>query len=60
MDVGRPTFVPTLDLEMGFEKMVRIAHARGGKFPYFKIRGSNFDSCTYYCVRFELCFIFNG
>ncbi|KAI7737104.1 hypothetical protein M8C21_013312 [Ambrosia artemisiifolia] len=28
-DIGRPTFVPVLDLEMGFEKIVRIAHARG-------------------------------
>ncbi|CAH1442643.1 unnamed protein product [Lactuca virosa] len=28
-DIGRPTFVPALDLEMGFEKIVRIAHARG-------------------------------
>jgi len=24
-------FVPVLDLEMGFEKIVKIAHARGGK-----------------------------
>ncbi|XP_024971825.1 protein PARTING DANCERS isoform X2 [Cynara cardunculus var. scolymus] len=29
MDIGRPTFIPALDLEMGFEKIVRIAHARG-------------------------------
>ncbi|KAD4585830.1 hypothetical protein E3N88_23431 [Mikania micrantha] len=29
MDIGKPTFVPALDLEMGFEKIVRIAHARG-------------------------------
>ncbi|KAK9073445.1 hypothetical protein SSX86_007769 [Deinandra increscens subsp. villosa] len=29
MDIGRTTFVPALDLEMGFEKIVRIAHARG-------------------------------
>ncbi|XP_074262984.1 protein PARTING DANCERS homolog isoform X2 [Silene latifolia] len=28
-DIGRPTFVPVLDLEMGFEKLVKIAHARG-------------------------------
>ncbi|CAI9267162.1 unnamed protein product [Lactuca saligna] len=28
-DIGRPTFVPALDLEMGFENIVRIAHARG-------------------------------
>ncbi|KAK9741068.1 hypothetical protein RND81_03G079200 [Saponaria officinalis] len=28
-DIGRPTFVPVLDLEMGFEKIVKIAHARG-------------------------------
>lgn len=33
-DIGRPTFVPALHLEMGFEKIVRIAHARGGKVPY--------------------------
>ncbi|KAJ0603888.1 putative protein parting dancer [Helianthus annuus] len=37
MDIGRPTFVPVLDLEMGFEKIVRIAHARGGKFPFLKV-----------------------
>lgn len=29
MDIGKPTFIPALDLEMGFEKIVRIAHARG-------------------------------
>lgn len=29
--LGRPTFVPVRDLEMGFEKIVKIAHARGGK-----------------------------
>ncbi|GAB2232285.1 hypothetical protein Droror1_Dr00011317 [Drosera rotundifolia] len=27
--IGRPTFVPVKDLEMGFEKIVKIAHARG-------------------------------
>lgn len=31
MQLGRPTFVPVRDLEMGFEKIVKIAHARGGK-----------------------------
>ncbi|KAL4559648.1 hypothetical protein LXL04_031791 [Taraxacum kok-saghyz] len=29
VDIGRPTFVPALDLEMGFEKIVRIAVLRG-------------------------------
>ncbi|KAF8393287.1 hypothetical protein HHK36_021528 [Tetracentron sinense] len=29
MEFGRPTFVPVQDIEMGFEKIVRIAHARG-------------------------------
>nr|GEU69790.1 protein parting dancers isoform X1 [Tanacetum cinerariifolium] len=29
MRIGKPTFVPVMDLEMGFEKIVRIAHARG-------------------------------
>ncbi|KAF6162365.1 hypothetical protein GIB67_005285, partial [Kingdonia uniflora] len=29
MTLGRPIFVPVQDLEMGFEKIVRIAHARG-------------------------------
>uniref|UniRef100_A0A803LHD2 DisA/LigA helix-hairpin-helix motif domain-containing protein n=1 Tax=Chenopodium quinoa TaxID=63459 RepID=A0A803LHD2_CHEQI len=29
IDIGRPTFLPVLDLEMGFEKIVKIAHARG-------------------------------
>ncbi|KAG2625410.1 hypothetical protein PVAP13_3KG207069 [Panicum virgatum] len=29
MELGCPTFVPVCDPEMGFEKIVRIAHARG-------------------------------
>ncbi|XP_039142935.1 protein PARTING DANCERS homolog [Dioscorea cayenensis subsp. rotundata] len=29
MELGCPTFVPVLDPEMGFEKIVKIAHARG-------------------------------
>ncbi|OVA06540.1 hypothetical protein BVC80_1739g24 [Macleaya cordata] len=29
MELGKPTFVPVQDLEMGFEKIVKIAHARG-------------------------------
>ncbi|CAL1363986.1 unnamed protein product [Linum trigynum] len=29
MEIGRPPFVPVQDLEMGFEKMVKIAHSRG-------------------------------
>ncbi|XP_026454327.1 protein PARTING DANCERS-like isoform X2 [Papaver somniferum] len=29
MELGKPTFVPVQDLEMGFEKIVRIAHSRG-------------------------------
>jgi ERCC4-type nuclease len=31
MVLGCPTFVPVCDPEMGFEKIVKIAHARGGK-----------------------------
>jgi len=31
MELGCPTFVPVCDPEMGFEKIVKIAHARGGK-----------------------------
>ncbi|XP_027191818.1 protein PARTING DANCERS-like isoform X2 [Cicer arietinum] len=31
MVIGKPTFVPVMDLEMGFEKMVKIAHSSGGK-----------------------------
>ncbi|GJU54870.1 protein parting dancers isoform X1, partial [Tanacetum coccineum] len=38
MRIGKPTFVPVMDLEMGFEKIVRIAHARGGKALYLKAR----------------------
>lgn len=30
MELGRPTFVPVQDIEMGFEKIVKIAHSRGG------------------------------
>ncbi|KAA8528033.1 hypothetical protein F0562_035098 [Nyssa sinensis] len=29
MELGRPVFVPVQDSEMGFEKIVKIAHARG-------------------------------
>ncbi|KAK3014985.1 hypothetical protein RJ639_009286 [Escallonia herrerae] len=29
LELGRPTFLPVQDLEMGFEKIVKIAHARG-------------------------------
>ncbi|CAK9136290.1 unnamed protein product [Ilex paraguariensis] len=29
MELGRPTFMPVQDLEMGFEKIVKISHARG-------------------------------
>ncbi|GFQ00647.1 hypothetical protein PHJA_002208600 [Phtheirospermum japonicum] len=28
-EFGRPTFIPVQDLEMGFEKIVKLAHARG-------------------------------
>ncbi|MBA0746666.1 hypothetical protein Gogos_009164, partial [Gossypium gossypioides] len=31
MQLGRPTFVPVQDIEMGFEKIVKIAHSCGGK-----------------------------
>lgn len=31
VELGNPTFVPVCDREMGFEKIVKIAHARGGK-----------------------------
>lgn len=34
MEFGRPTFIPVQDLEMGFEKIVKIAHARGGEIAY--------------------------
>ncbi|KAK3229755.1 hypothetical protein Dsin_001636 [Dipteronia sinensis] len=29
MQLGRPTFLPVQDIEMGFEKIVKIAHCRG-------------------------------
>ncbi|XP_010249950.1 PREDICTED: uncharacterized protein LOC104592326 isoform X2 [Nelumbo nucifera] len=29
MEPGKPTFIPVQDLEMGFEKILKIAHARG-------------------------------
>lgn len=39
MELGKPTFVPVQDREMGFEKIVKIAHSRGGKIlssePHF-------------------------
>lgn len=36
MVIGKPTFVPVQDLEMGFEKMVKIAHSSGGTTRNFK------------------------
>lgn len=32
MELGSPTFVSVNDPEMGFEMMLKIAHARGGKY----------------------------
>ncbi|TXG67617.1 hypothetical protein EZV62_008892 [Acer yangbiense] len=29
MQLGRPTFLPVQDIEMGFEKIVKVAHCRG-------------------------------
>ncbi|KAF9598932.1 hypothetical protein IFM89_033130 [Coptis chinensis] len=37
MEIGRPTFVPIQDLEMGFEKIVKIAHARGGNYIIWRL-----------------------
>ena len=31
MVIGKPTFVPVQDIEMGFEKMVKIALSSGGR-----------------------------
>lgn len=31
MELGKPTFIPVRDAEMGFEKIVKIAHSLGGK-----------------------------
>ena len=36
MELGRPIFVLVQDLEMGFEKIVKIAHARGGNGIFSK------------------------
>lgn len=30
MEIGKPPFLPVQDIEMGFEKIVKIAHSRGG------------------------------
>lgn len=30
MEIGKPPFVAVQDIEMGFEKIVKIAHSRGG------------------------------
>lgn len=35
IDIGRPTFISVLDMEMGFEKIVKIVHVRGGKDFFF-------------------------
>ncbi|XP_028063626.1 protein PARTING DANCERS isoform X2 [Camellia sinensis] len=36
MELGGPIFVPVQDLEMGFEKILKIAHARGGNTLFSK------------------------
>lgn len=36
MELGRPAFMPVKDLEMGFEKIVKVALARGGKIIFLK------------------------
>ncbi|KAH7568339.1 hypothetical protein JRO89_XS07G0278100 [Xanthoceras sorbifolium] len=38
MQLGRPTFVPVQDIEMGFEKIVKIAHCRGAEKAEMVIR----------------------
>lgn len=38
MELGRPVFMPVQDLEMGFEKIVKISHARGGIVLIFSFR----------------------
>lgn len=35
MELGRPTCIPVKDIEMGFEKIVKVAHARGGKVAFY-------------------------
>lgn len=35
--------MPVLDLEMGFEKIVKLAHARGGKGKNCSARGVIFE-----------------
>jgi hypothetical protein len=42
MELGKPTFVPVQDLEMGFEKIVNIAHSRGGKSLLFEVHLNGF------------------
>lgn len=33
-DIGKPTFIPVQDPEMGFEKIVKLVHARGGNILF--------------------------
>lgn len=52
--LGRPMFVLVQDLEMGFEKILKIAHARGGNTLYFKANCTNLlklilNLTTYIC-----------
>ena len=51
MVIGKPTFVPVQDIEMGFEKMVKIALSSGGRTSalnisslLFKIMSINYQS----------------
>lgn len=44
MEFGKPTFVPVQDLEMGFEKIVKIAHSRGGKSLLFEVHLNGYSS----------------
>lgn len=50
MELGCPTFVPVLDPEMGFEKIVKIAHARGGKSIGLKFLLKKINLSHIYCV----------
>lgn len=43
MELGKPTFVLVKDLEMGFEKITKIAHSRGGNKIFSKLTYLNHE-----------------
>ena len=54
MEFGKPAFVQVTDAEMGFEKIVKIAHSRGGiRFICFVLVNILYGFFSDWLIRFE-------